>query len=88
MKEETELVISKFERSSLDWFRFWNQYENKKDNAEINPVRKFFQLKKFLVLNVRLLIYSLPLTSEGYSRAKSILNAKDEASTVITAGHI
>ena len=74
VKEERELVISKLERSSLDWFRFWNQYENKKVNAEINPVR--------------LLIYSLPLTSEGYSRAKSILNAKYKTSTVITASRI
>ena len=36
------ITITKFDdKSSLDWFRFWNQYESEIDKAEIGPVSKF-----------------------------------------------
>ena len=41
--------------------------------AEINPASKFFYLKEFLVLRIKLLIDGLSFTSEDYLRAKSIL---------------
>ena len=80
-----KLVITKFDGTSLDWFRFWNQFESEIDKAEIGSVSKFSYLKELLIPRVRLLIDGLPFTSEGYSRAKSILLGK---STEITAAHI
>ena len=40
-----KLVITKFDGTSLDWFRFWNQFESETDKAEIGPVSKFSYLK-------------------------------------------
>ena len=68
-----KLVISKFEGTALDWFHFWNQFETKTDKQDISPVTKLSYLKEFLFPQVRKLIDGLPFTSEGYSRAKSIL---------------
>ena len=33
----SKLVITKFDGKSLDWFCFWNQFENEIDKAEIGP---------------------------------------------------
>ena len=49
---------------------------------------KFFSLKEFLNPSVRLLIDSLPFTSEGSSRAKSILLGKFGKSAEIATTHI
>ena len=40
-----KLVISKFEGTALDWFRFWNQFETEIDKQDISPVTKFSYLK-------------------------------------------
>ena len=42
-----KLVITKFDGTSLDWFRFWNQFESEIDKAEIGSVSKFSYLKAF-----------------------------------------
>ena len=63
-----KLIITKFEGTHIDWFRFWNQNEYEVD--------RFNYLKGILAPKVRLLIYTLPFTSEGYSRAIAILKAK------------
>ena len=34
-----KLIITKFE-GTLDWFRFWNQYESDTDRSELHPVSK------------------------------------------------
>lgn len=39
------IVITKFEGSSLYWFRFWNQVETKIDKLEVSPISKFLYLK-------------------------------------------
>ena len=83
-----KLVITKFDGTSLDWFRFWNQFESGIDKADIGSVSKFSYLKELLIPRVRLLIDGLPFTSEGYSRAKSILLGKFGKSTEIAAAHI
>ena len=70
-----KLVITKFEGTHLDWFRFWNQFEIEIDKVEISAISKFSYLKEFLVPKVRALIDGLPFTPEGYARAKSILLA-------------
>ena len=72
----------------MDWFRFWNLFESEIDKAAIGPVSKFSYLIELLISRVRLLINSLPFTSEGYSRAKSILLGKFGNSTEIAAAHI
>ena len=83
-----KLVITKFDGTSLDWFRLWNQFESEIHKAEISPVSKLLYLKELLIPRVRLLIDALPFTSEGYSRAKSILLGKFSKSTEIAAAHI
>ena len=61
-----KLVITKFEGTHLDWFRFWNQIDTKIDKVEIRAISKFSYLKEFLVTKVRALIDGLPFTPEGY----------------------
>ena len=43
-----KLVISKFEGTALDRFRFWNQSETEIDKQDISAVTKFSYLKEFL----------------------------------------
>ena len=73
---------------SLDWFRFWNQFQSEIDKAEVGLVSKFSYLKELLIPKVWLIIDGLPFTSEGYSRAKFILLGKFGKSTEIAAAHI
>ena len=73
-----KLVITKFEGTHLDWFRFWNQFETEIDKVEISAISKFSYLKGFLVPRVRALIDGLPLTPEGYARAKSVYQPRLE----------
>ena len=72
----------------MDCFHLWNQFESDVDKAEIGPVSKFSYRKEFLIPRVRLLIGGLHFTSEGFSRAKSILLNKFDKSTEITGVHI
>ena len=60
-----KLVITNFDGTSLDWFRYWNQFESEIDKIgpEIGPVSKFSLLKELLIPGVRLLIDSLLFTS-------------------------
>ena len=83
-----KLIKTKFYNMSLDWFLFWNQFESEIGKAEIVPVSNYSNLKELLIPIVRLLIDSLLFTSEGYSRAKSILLGKFGESTEIAAAHI
>ena len=41
------IIITKFEGSSLYWFRFWNQVETKIDKLKVSPISKFLYLKVF-----------------------------------------
>ena len=72
-----KLVVSKFEGAALDWFSFRNQFETEIDQQDhISPVTKYSYPKEFLLPHVCKLVDSLPFTSEGYSRAMAILQAK------------
>ena len=71
-----KLIITKFEGTQIDWFRFWNQYEAEIDRSELHPVSKLNYLKELMVPKVILLVEILPFTSEGYSKATAILKAK------------
>ena len=37
-----KLIITKFQGTHLDWYRFWNQYEAEIDKADIDSVAKFY----------------------------------------------
>ena len=73
----------------MDWFKFCNQFETEIDQKDhISPVTKYSYLKEFLLAHVRKLVDSLPFTSEGYSHAKAILQAKFGKPTVVANSHI
>ena len=59
-----KLIITKFDGTSLDLFRFWNQFKSQIDKTEIGPVSKFSYPKELLIPTVRLVIDDLSLTSE------------------------
>eukprot|EP00794_Sanderia_malayensis_P000965 gene965-biopygen216 len=81
-----KLIISKFQGTHIDWFRFWNQFEAEIDKANIDSVAKFSYLKELLLPKVRVHVEGLPFTTEGYERAKHILrSAYGKSSEVINA---
>lgn len=71
-----KLVISKFEGSYMDWPRFWGQFTEGIDKSSIAPITKFTYLLELLSPKVKICVESLPFSSEGYNRAKSILQGK------------
>ena len=83
-----KLVITKFDCTNFDWFRFWNQFE-----SQINVIyarsHKFSYLKELVIPKVHLLIDSLlPFTSEGYTRAKNILLTKYGKPSEVANAHV
>ena len=80
-----KLIITKFDDTILDWFRFWKQFDSDIAKAKIGPVSKFSYLNELLIPRVRLLIDDLSFTSEGYSRVKSIILDTFNKSTEIAA---
>ena len=68
-----KLVISKFDGSFMDWPRFWGQFNEAIDKSSIAPITKFTYLRELLSPKVKRCVETLPFTSEGYNRAKSIL---------------
>ena len=81
-----KLSIAIFNGTPINWMRFWNQFSAEIDNTKISNVSKFSYLKELLDLKVRLLVDGLPFTSEGYERAKGILQSKfGKPSEIITA---
>ena len=56
--------------------------------SELHPVSKFNYLKKLLAPKVRLLIDTFSSTSEGYSRAITILKARFGKPSEVTAARI
>ena len=68
-----KFLITKFDGSHFDWFRFWDQFESQINKHGLPHVSKFSYFKELLIPKVRLLFDSLPFRSEGYTRGKSIL---------------
>ena len=66
-----ELVITKFDRS-----RFWAQFSGAIDKTIVAPITKFTYLRELVDTKVGRTIEALPFTTEGYNRAKSILQDK------------
>ncbi len=83
-----KLIISKFQGTHLDWIRFWSQFETEIDKSTVNQVAKFSYLRELLVPSARVLIEGLPFTSEGYERAKTILQTKFGQTSEVVTAHI
>lgn len=71
-----KLVITKFEGSFMDWPRFWGQFSETIDKTNVAAITKFSYLHELLDSKVKKTVEALPFTSEGYNRAKSILQEK------------
>ena len=71
-----KLVITKFDGSFMDWPRFWGQFSETIDKTSVAAITKFSYLRELLDTKAKRSIEALPFTSEGYNRAKSILQEK------------
>ena len=71
-----KLSITQFDGKCTNWLLFWNKFVAEIDSADLSPVTKFAYLKEFVEPKVRADIDGLPLTIEGYERAKNILKGK------------
>ena len=60
----------------MDWQRFWGQFTESIEKSGLASTAKFSYLRELLGDNVRREVQSLPFTSEGYNRAKAILEGK------------
>ena len=70
------LTIMKLDGTYMDWPQFWGQFTEKIDKTNVQPITKFSYLQELLDFKVKRTIEVLPFTSEGYNRAKSILNKR------------
>ena len=86
--EDEVRVISQFEGTHLDWFRFLNQYETQIDKPGISPISKFSYLKELLAPKARVLIDGLPFVREGYKRPKVVLKSKFGKPSEVAKAHI
>ena len=71
-----KLSITQFDGKCANWPPFWNKFVAEIDGADLSPVTKFTYLKEFVKPKVRADIDGLPLTVEGYERAKNILKGE------------
>ena len=71
-----KLSITKFDGLFENCLPFWNKFEAEIDSATLTPVTKFVYLKELVESKVRADIDGLPLNSEDYERAKSILKGE------------
>ena len=78
----------RFEGSDLDWPRFWGQFTETIDKAEIAPINKFTYLCGLLGPKVKAAVEALPFTAEGYNRAKSILLSNYGKESKITKAYV
>ena len=71
-----KIEIERFEGSFSDWPRFWGQFTETIDKADIASINKFTYLCGLLGSKVKNAVEALPFTSEGYNRARSILQSR------------
>ena len=90
-----KIEIKRFEGSYLDWPRFWGQFTETIDKAEIAPINKFTQVNlKFTYLcgllgpKVKTTVDALPFTPEGYSRANPLLLSNYEKESEVTKAYV
>ena len=81
-----KLVITKYNGALENWLAFWNKFEAEIDQTGLPAVTKFAYLKELVEPRVRKGIDGLPFTSEGYERAKNILQTNyGQTSEIINA---
>ena len=83
-----KLSITKFDGTFTNWLPFWNKFEAEIDKTELAPVAKFAYLKELLEPKVRTDIDGLPLTREGYERAKNIIKEEYGKTSEIINAHV
>eukprot|EP00794_Sanderia_malayensis_P008645 gene8645-biopygen6924 len=83
-----DLQITKFQGTHLDWVRFWNIFQAQIDSAPMSETAKFSYLKELVTPKVRITIDKLPVTSEGYAKAKKILEQRYGDPAEVTNAHI
>ena len=71
-----KLSITKFDGKYENWLPFWNKFMAEIDSTDLSPVTKFAYLKELVESKIRVGIDGLPLTTEGYRRAKGILESE------------
>ena len=83
-----KLSITKFDGLYKNWLPFINKFEVEIDKTDLPPVTKFTYLKELLEPKVRADIDGLPLTIEGYERAKNILKEEYGKISEIINAHV
>ena len=83
-----KLVIAKFDGSHIDFLRFWNTFTDEIDKSSIPATSKFSYLKELLGTKARSQIDGLPFSTEGYARAKIILQNKYGRVSEIVNAHV
>ena len=83
-----KIEIKRFEGSYLDWPRFWGQFTETIDKAEIAPINKFTYLCGLLGPKVKAAVEALPFTAEGYNRARSILLSNYGKESEVTKAYV
>ncbi len=83
-----KLVITKFNGQHTDWLRFWGQFKAEIEESEVSQVTKFSYLKELVEPKVRSCIDGLPFNSEGYERAKNILETKYGKNSEVINAHV
>ena len=71
-----------------NWLPFINKFKVEIDKTDLPPVTKFAYLKELLEPKVRADIDGLPLTIEGYERAKNIIKEEYGKISEIVNTHI
>ena len=83
-----KLVISWFNGTHIDYFRFWNQFEAQIYKSELSSVMMLSYLKEMIIPKVRLLIDGLPRNTEVHERAKIILSLKFGKPSELANAHV
>ena len=71
-----KLTITKFNGTYEAWVLFWSKFVAEVDSTDLVAVLKFAYLKELIEPIVRINIDGLPFTTEGYARAKKILQTE------------
>ena len=82
------IVISKFQGTHFDWQRFWGQFTTEFDKSDISPITKLSYLKELLIARVCAFTEGLPFSTEGYERAKTILQTRYGKEREVSNAHI
>ena len=71
-----KLTITNFNGTYEAWLSFWSKFVAEVDSTDLAAVSKFAYLKELIEPKVRINIDGLPFTTEGYARAKNILQTE------------